>query len=103
MACPSSPSPTIPTVAMRASAVSAGREVARVHRILQIIVRLVGPELRHVGERVDDRVLQTVAHLLDLAYVNVLDRVAEVVEANRPPRRVGQVGLAKRGQGLVDG
>src|SRR3989441_7712024 len=146
MACPSSPSPTIPTVAtasfllfelrrapsdvrwrVRAAralryrrsprhpsscsrsgeppptlTVPAGRKIARVHRVLQIVVGLVGPELRHVRECVDDRVLQTVVHLLDLAHVDVLDRVAEVVETDRPARRIGEIDLAKRGHELVD-
>src|SRR5437870_190539 len=76
--------------------VPAGRKIARVHRVLQIVVGLVGPELRHVRECVDDRVLQTVVHLLDLAHVDVLDRVAEVVETDRPARRIGEIDLEKR-------
>src|SRR5439155_1386979 len=94
---PSSPSPTIPSVAMpaalpnaRSLAVLARRVVAGVGGVLQELVGPVGPELAHAREGVDDRVLKPAADALDLADVDVLDRVAEVVEPHGAARGVGE-------------
>src|SRR5712675_1451363 len=48
-----------------------GRPVARVHRILQELLRLVGPELAHVRIGLDDPVHQPSVLALDLADVDV--------------------------------
>src|ERR1700704_3013236 len=56
------------------------REVARVHRILQELLRLVGPELAHVRIGVDHPVHQPAVLALDLADVDVADHVAVAVE-----------------------
>src|SRR2546421_6643570 len=60
------------------------RPVARVHRVLEEPLGLVGPELAHVGVSVDDRVHQAAFLALDLADVDVADHVAVLVERNRP-------------------
>src|SRR6266545_3179289 len=98
---PSRPRPTRPTVAIRRSAVLAWRVVARVDGVLQEVLGLVGPELGHVRKGLDHGVLELAAHALDLADVDVLDRVAEVVEAHGAARRIGEVHLAKGGQELL--
>src|SRR5436190_6055221 len=98
---PSRPSPTIPIVAIRLLAVLAWREVARVHRVREEVLRVVDPELADGGDGVDDRVLQTAADALDLTDVNVLDRVAVLVEPHRPPRRVGEIHAPERGDELL--
>src|SRR5205814_3951321 len=42
------------------------REVARVHRVLQELLRLVGPELAHVGIAVDHAVHRSEEHTSEL-------------------------------------
>src|SRR5713226_7628487 len=79
----------------------AGRVVAVVDRQLEVLLRLVGPELRDRREGVDDRVLQLAALALHLADVDVLDRVAPLVELQRPARGVGDLDLAERGHELL--
>src|SRR6185295_20381553 len=79
----------------------AGRIVAVVHGQLEILLRLVGPELRDGREGVDDGVLQLAALALHLADVDVLDRVAPLVELHRPARGVGNLDLAERGHELL--
>src|SRR4029450_10355648 len=56
------------------------RVVARIDRILQELVLLIGPELAHIGIGLDHRVDVTPVLLLDLADIDVADDVAEVVE-----------------------
>src|SRR5713226_9057555 len=79
----------------------AGRVVAVVDRQLEVLLRLVGPELRDRREGVDDRVLQLAALTLHLADVDVLDRVAPLVELQRPARGVGKLDLAEPGHELL--
>src|SRR5713226_5040668 len=55
------------------------REVARVHRVLQELLRVVGPELAHVGIGVDHAVHQAPVLALHLADVDVADHVAVFV------------------------
>src|SRR5215510_13994507 len=57
-----------------------GREVPRIHRVLQELVRLVRPELAHVRVGVDHPVHQPALLALDLADVDVADHVAVLVE-----------------------
>src|SRR6266446_1041682 len=59
-----------------------GRPVARIDRILQELLGLVGPELAHVRVGVDDAVHQPAVLALDLAYIDVADHVAVLVERN---------------------
>src|SRR6476619_7281667 len=72
----------------------AGREVAAVDRLLKELVLAVSPELADVGIGLDHRVpelgLVVTEHrlLLDLLDVDVLHRVAHVVERHRAARRV---------------
>src|SRR2546425_11189849 len=58
------------------------REVARVHRVLQELLRVVGPELAHVGIGVDHAVHQAPSLALTLADLAVADHVAEFVDRN---------------------
>src|SRR5258706_12823634 len=69
-------------------AVPAGRELPRVHRLLEELLGVVGPELADGRIGVDDRVLEHAADLLDLADIDVLGRVAVLVDLDRPARRV---------------
>src|SRR5262249_28122637 len=78
----------------------AGRPVARVDRVLQEVLGSVRAELRHAGEGVDDGVLQLAVHTLDTTHVDVLDRVAVVVEAHGPAGCVRDVHTAQRRQEL---
>src|SRR6266850_6854007 len=100
-ASPSNPTPTMPTVVI-ALAVLAGRVIPRVRGLLQVLVGLPVPELRDVGEGVDDGVLQPAADPLHLADVDVHDRVAVVVEAHGAARDVGEADLAEGAEELVD-
>src|SRR5215470_15872270 len=79
----------------------AGRVVAVVHGQLQVLLRLVVPELGDGREGVDHRVLELAVLPLDLAHVDVLDRVAPVVELHRPARSVRDLHLAERGHELL--
>src|SRR5258705_9277995 len=83
------------------SAILAGREVAVVDGLLQEFLRLVLPELRDGRVRVDDGVPELTVLLLDLANVDVLDRVAVGVELQRPARRIGDLDLLQRLQELL--
>src|SRR5207244_2736340 len=85
----------------RPSAVPARRVVARVHGIFQVLLGLVRPELGDAREGVDHRVLEAAARLLDPAHVDVLNRVAEVVEPDGAARGVGEIRAAKRPEELV--
>src|SRR5882724_7654479 len=96
---PRRPSPTMPTVVM--SALCARRVVPRVDRVLQKVLGLEGPELRDVGEGMNHAVLELAAHALDLTHVDVLDRVAVVVEAHRPAGSVGEIHAAHGGEELL--
>src|SRR5882672_12205749 len=64
------------------------REVARVHRVLQELLRVVGPELAHVGIGVDHAVHQAPVLALNLADVDVADDVAVLVEPDLAARSV---------------
>src|SRR5437016_6816183 len=79
-----------------ASAELARREVAVVHGLLQEILGLVLPELRDGRVGVNDGVPELAVLLLDLADVDVLDRVAMRVELHRAPWRVGDLDLPQR-------
>src|SRR5712671_7954760 len=59
------------------------RPVARIHRVLEKLLGLVGPELADVGIRVDDPVDQPALLALHLADVDVAYDVAVLVEAHR--------------------
>src|SRR3989442_12045532 len=52
------------------------REVARVHRVLQELLRLLDPELAHVGVGVDPAFHQASVPALHLSDVDVADDVA---------------------------
>src|SRR5919109_2456857 len=67
--------------------VLAGRIVATVERPLHVLVGLVLPELAHGRVGGDHRVLQAAADPLDLADIDVLDGIAEIVDLERPARR----------------
>src|SRR5947207_1755926 len=75
-------------------AIFARREVAAVDRLLEERLLAVGPELADVRIGLDHRVPELVLVvaeqllLLDLLDVDVLDRVAHVVEADRAARRL---------------
>src|SRR5438094_3962644 len=84
-----------------ASAEFANREVAVVHGLLQEILGLVLPELRDGRVGVDDGVPQLAVLLLDLADVDVLDRVAVGVELDGTAWRVRDLHLAQRLQELL--
>src|SRR6266850_2433409 len=64
------------------------REVARVHWVLQELLRVVGPELAHVGIGVDHAVHQAPVLALHLADIDVADHVAVFVERNGPAHGV---------------
>src|SRR6266576_2051482 len=64
------------------------REVARVHRVLQELLRIVGPELAHVGIAVDHAVHQPPVLALHLADVDVADHGAVLVEPGLAARGV---------------
>src|SRR5439155_1954496 len=77
-------------------AVRAWRVVARVERLLQVLVGFVLPELAHGREGRDHGVLQLTADLLHPADVDVLDGVAPAVDADRATRKVLQLHPAER-------
>src|SRR5438309_9801900 len=66
------------------------REVARVHGVLQELLRLVGPELAHVRISVDHAVHQASVLALHLADVDVADDVAVLVESDLAAREIGR-------------
>src|SRR5262245_54561893 len=70
--------------------------VSRVHGLRQEPLLVVGPELAHVLVRLDRRVDELVALLLAAPDVEAADDVAEVIEAERAARRVGQRHRAER-------
>src|ERR671922_900149 len=78
--------------------VLAGRIVATVERPLHVLVGLVLPELADRRIRRDHRVLQLAADTLDLADVDVLDGVAEVIHPERAARGLLQIDLPQRRQ-----
>src|SRR5262245_47418968 len=66
------------------------RIVTRVHGLLQEPLLVVRPELAHVGIRLERRVDELVALPLAPPDVERAHHVAEVVEAKRSARRVGE-------------
>src|SRR5919198_1195828 len=60
-----------------------GREVARIDRALEKLLRLIGPELAHVGIGVDDLVHQPSLLARDAADVDVAHHVPVLVERDR--------------------
>src|SRR5216684_3705193 len=60
-----------------------GREISRVHRVLEELLGLVGPELADVRIGLDHAVHQPAVLALDLADVDVADDVAVAVELHR--------------------
>src|SRR2546422_990242 len=64
------------------------RKVARVHRVLQELLRVIRPELAHVGIGVDHAVHQAPVLALHLADVDVADVVAVLVEPDLAARGV---------------
>src|SRR5713101_6387684 len=72
------------------------RGVARIDRILQELVLLVGPELADVGIGLDDGVDVFAALLLHLADIAVADHVAELVEPYRAAQRVRHFRVLER-------
>src|SRR2546422_2149673 len=85
----------------RPSAVLARRKVPVVHGLLQEIVRLILPELRDGRIGMDDGVPELAVLPLDLADVDVLDRVAVGVELDRAAGSVGDLHPAQRLQELL--
>src|SRR6516165_4121546 len=72
------------------------RVVARIDRILEEFVLLIGPELADVGIGLDYRVDVAPVLLLDLADVEVADHVAELVEPHRAAQGVRHLRLLER-------
>src|SRR5260221_4090097 len=72
------------------------RVVARIDRVLEEFVLLVGPELADVGIGLDHRVDVSPVLLLDLAEVDVADHVAELVEPHRAAQGVRNLRLPER-------
>src|SRR6266508_5542611 len=72
------------------------RVVARIDRVLQELVLLIGPELADVGIGLDHRVDVAPVLLLDLAEVDVADHVAEFVEPHRAAQGVRHLRLPER-------
>src|SRR5260370_25281177 len=60
------------------------RPVARIDRVLEELLGLVGPELAHVRIGVDDAIHQPAVLALDLAQVHVAHDVAVPVELHGP-------------------
>src|SRR5215510_14985227 len=69
-------------------AVFAGRVVAGVHGVLQILLRLVRPKLRDVWKGIDHRVLKLPTDPLNLSHVDILKRVSILIEANGATRSI---------------
>src|SRR5437867_3351516 len=74
---------------------TAGREVPRIHGLLEKLLRVVLPELADRRVRMDDRVLQPAAHALHPADVDVLRGVAVRVHLHGAARRVGDLDLSE--------
>src|SRR5215470_13432277 len=72
------------------------RVVARVHRLSQEPLLVVGPELAHVGVGLDRGVDELIALALAAPDVEGAHHVPQVVEAERPPRGIGQRHRPKR-------
>src|SRR5262245_52902604 len=66
------------------------RIVARIDRLREEPLLVVGPELAHVLVGLDRRVDELVTLLLATPDVEAADHIAEVVETERPARRVGE-------------
>src|SRR5216683_6017400 len=66
------------------------RVVARVHRLRQEPLLVVGPELADLGIGLDRRVDELVTLLFATPDVEAPDHVAKVVERERPAGRVGE-------------
>src|SRR3989442_1230787 len=77
------------------------REVARVHRVLEELLRLVGPELAHVRVSVDHAVYQAPVLALHLADVDVADDVAVLVEPDLAARGVHLEAAHRLHEGLL--
>src|SRR5262249_9721902 len=88
-------------IAVRRSAVLARREVAVVHGLLQEVLGLVLPELRDGRIGLHDRVPELAVLPLDLADVDVLDRVPVGIELHRTARRIGDLDLTQCLQELL--
>src|SRR5262245_37287794 len=89
------PSPRARKTTARASALER-RIVARVHGLRQEPLLVVRPELAHVGIRLDRSVDELAVLLVAAADVEGPHDVAQVVEAERAARRVGQRHTAQR-------
>src|SRR3954471_14291978 len=72
------------------------RVVARINRVLEELVLLVGPELADVGIGLDHGVDVLAVLLLDLADIDVADDVAELVEPHRAAQGVRHFRLPQR-------
>src|SRR5262249_36440880 len=81
-------------IQIRRSALLDPLKVARIGRLLHVGLRIVFPELRHVGVARDRNIPEfSVGTLHHLADIDVVDRVAVSVELDRPSqRRIGQLG-----------
>src|SRR5262245_2894722 len=66
------------------------RVVARIDRIGQELLLVIGPELADVGVGLDDSVDELAALALALADENLADHVAILIELDRPARGVGE-------------
>src|SRR5215470_11139426 len=73
------------------------REVARVDRLRQEPLLVVGPELADVLVGLDRRVDELAVLALAAADVEVADDVAEMIEVERSARRIREVDAAHRG------
>src|SRR5262249_19656684 len=72
------------------------RIVARIDRVSEEFVLLVGPELADVGIGLDHRVDVAAVLLLDLADIRITDDVAELVEPHRTAQGVRPLRAAQR-------
>src|SRR5258708_37154076 len=77
------------------------REVARVQRVLEELLRVVGPELAHVGIGVDHAVHQAPVLALHLADVDVADDVAVLIEPDLAARGVHLEAAHRLHEGLL--
>src|SRR5262249_19431767 len=72
------------------------RGVARIERVLQELLLLLGPEMAGVRIGLDHRVDVSLVLLLDLADIDVANHVAEFVEPHRAAQGVRHLRLPER-------
>src|SRR6267378_6051423 len=85
-----------PPAAARVGSALQRRVVARIDRLGQEPLFVIGPELAHVGIGLERGVDELVALPLAASDIEVADDVTEVVEVERPARGVGERHAAQR-------